>query len=181
MWHDISITPVDALAVVVATAGMYWAFVILVRLLGQRTLARMSSSDLATAIALGAVVGRSALGYTPTLGAGIVALVTLFAMQALAGQLQRLPSAARVLASRPVVLMAGSEVVHDNLAQAHLLEQELWAKLRLAGVRSKTEVACVILESTGDISVLRVGEAIDQHLLRGVRGSELVPPYLVSG
>lgn len=181
MWHALSVTPVQALAVVIATAGMYWTFVILVRLLGQRTLARMSSCDLATAIALGAVVGRAALGYTPTLAAGILALATLFAMQALAGQLQRRPKAMRMLSSRPILLMAGSEVVQHNLNQAHLREDALWAKLRLAGVRAKTEVACVILESTGDISVLRVGERIDPQLLDRVRGSDLVPRHLLAG
>lgn len=179
MWHDLSIRPTEALAVVLATAGMYCAFVILVRLLGQRTLARMSSSDLATAIALGAVIGRSALGYTPTLAAGLIALLTLFAMQALAGQLQRIPGALRLVASQPLLLMAGSEVVHENLAHAHLLEEALWAKLRGAGIRNRSEVACVILESTGNISVLRAGEAIDPSMLAGVRGVELLPPPLI--
>lgn len=181
MWHALSVTPIQGLDVVIATAGMYWAFVFLIRLLGQRTLARMSSSDLATAIALGAVVGRAALGYTPTLGAGILAMITLFAMQAIAGQLQRMPKVVRVLASRPMLLMAGSQVVQENLAQAHLREDALWAKLRLAGVRNKAEVACVILESTGDISVLRIGEAVDPKLLAGVRGAHLLPPHLVTG
>lgn len=181
MWHLLSVTPTQALAVVLSTAGMYWIFVILVRVLGQRALAKMSSTDLATAIALGAVVGRSALGYTPTLAAGAIALVTLFAMQALAGQVQRMRPVARLLASRPLVVMADGAVVGPNLARAHLTEEQLWAKLRLAGIRSRSEVACVILESTGDVSVLRVGEVIDRSLIEGVRGKELLPSHLIAG
>ncbi|MET3176595.1 UNVERIFIED_ORG: hypothetical protein ABIB52_004470 [Arthrobacter sp. UYCu721] len=78
MWEELSVTPLQGLEVVVSTAGMYWALVVLVRVLGQRVLARMANSDLATVVALGAVIGRASLGYTPTLGAGLLALGTLF-------------------------------------------------------------------------------------------------------
>lgn len=181
MWYLLSVTPTQALAVVIATAGMYWIFVILVRILGQRALAKMSSTDLATAIALGAVVGRAALGYTPTLTAGLIALLTLFAMQALAGQLQRLRVGERLLASSPIIVMAAGEPVPANLARTHLTEQQLWAKLRAAGVRAPSEVSCVILESTGDISVLRKGEVVDRRIIEGVRGAELLPAHLITG
>ena len=94
MWQRLMLSPAEAVAVVLATAGMYWALVVLVRLLGQRALARMSSTDLATAVALGAVIGRAALGYTPTLGAGVIALVTLFTMQAAGYQETDIPQEA---------------------------------------------------------------------------------------
>ncbi|WP_334173552.1 DUF421 domain-containing protein [Sinomonas sp.] len=166
------ITPAQALEVAVATAAIYWVFVVLVRVLGQGPLARVSSSDLASAVALGAVLGRAALGRTPNFGGGVVALLTLFAMQALAGQLQRAARSRRLLDSPPLLLMAGTEVLHENLRRSHLVEDELWPRLRLAGIGSPSEVACVILEPTGEISVLRRGTRLDREMMRGVRGAE---------
>lgn len=42
---------------------------------------------------------------------------------------------------------------------------------RLAGVRL-AEVQAVVMETTGDIRVLKAGEALDVELLQGVRGAE---------
>lgn len=176
MLQQLLVTPEQALAVVLSTAGIYWAFVILVRLLGQGPLARVSSSDLASAVALGAVIGRAALGYTPTLAAGVLALLTLFAMQALAGLLQSGARRHRLLDNAPVLLMAGTEVLHENLRRNHLVEEELWPRLRLAGIRSPSEVACVVLEPTGEISVLRRGEPLDRAMMGNVRGAERLFP-----
>jgi uncharacterized membrane protein YcaP (DUF421 family) len=178
MWADLFLTPSEAVTVAVSTTGIYWAFVVLVRLLGQRALARMSSADLATVVALGAVIGRAALGYTPTLGAGVIALITLFTMQALAGRIRRRARMSQVLNNQPVLLMAGNEVLAENLRRTHLAEEELWPALRLAGIRNRTEVACVILEPTGEISVLRRGTALDRDLMTDVRGVEHLPGHL---
>ena len=79
------------------------------------------------------------------------------------------------ISNRAFVLMAGSEIVEANLRKTHVSETEITAKLRLSGIRSRMEVACVILESTGQISVLRAGVPIDPEFLENVRGAELIP------
>jgi uncharacterized membrane protein YcaP (DUF421 family) len=172
MWNELLITPAQAVDVLVSTVVIYWVFVFLIRVLGQGPLARVSSSDLASAVAVGAVIGRAALGYTPNLAAGILALATLFTMQALAGQLQRRTRPRRVLDSRPLLLMAGSKVLEENLRRSHMVEEELWPRLRLAGIADPAEVGCVILEPTGEVSVLRKGAHLDRAMMRDVRGAE---------
>jgi len=68
--------------------------------------------------------------------------------------------------------MAGPQVLEDNLRLARLGREELWAQLRLAGVHRRDQVLAVVMETTGDVSVLRAGEPFDDELLRGVRGVE---------
>jgi uncharacterized membrane protein YcaP (DUF421 family) len=68
------------LAVVLSAVGIYLAFLLMVRLLGQRVLSRLSTFDAVVAVMLGAVAGRAVLGDTPTLAAGVLALGTLFAL-----------------------------------------------------------------------------------------------------
>ena len=179
-WNDFGLTWGDAVRVVLSAIGLYIFVLLLIRFLGQRTMARLSSWDLAAAVALGAVVGRAILGYTPTLMAGALGLVTLLALQALTGQLRRFPKAEASVNNRAYLLMAGSEIVPANLWRTHVSEHEITARLRVAGIRSRKEIACVILESTGEISVLRAGVPIEPEFLVGVKGAELIPASLLA-
>lgn len=174
------ITPTEALAVAMATAGMYVAMVVLIRLLGQRVLSGMSSFDLAAVIAFGSVIGRASLGETPRLAAGLVALTTLLLLQAVAGQLRLRPWGDRAVNVPPVLLMAGPRILEDNMRRCHVLPSELQSRLRLAGIRHGGEVAAVTFEPSGTISVLRRGEPLDPMLLSGVVGAAHVPPDLLA-
>lgn len=174
------LTPREALAVFLGTVGMYLGMVLLVRVLGQRMLAAMSSYDLVAIIAFGAILGRASLGHVPVLGGGLVALLTLIGLQAVAGALRVMPLGARAVSTHPVLLMADGQVVERQLRRAHVSAEELQSRLRLAGVHHYDEVAAAMLEPTGAISVLRRGEPIDPMLLSGVIGAALVPPELLS-
>ncbi|MDN6332380.1 MAG: DUF421 domain-containing protein, partial [Micrococcaceae bacterium] len=102
-------------------------------------------------------------------------LVTLLALQAVTGQLRRFRRVSGMINNRAFILMAGDEVIQANLRRTHVSERELVARLRQAGIRHRTEVACVILESTGQISILRSGILIEPRMLEGVAGADLVP------
>lgn len=175
------LTPTEALAVALGTVGMYLTLVVLVRVLGHRMLSKMSSFDLAAVIAFGAIIGRAALGPAPVLGGGLVALVTLVAVQALTGALRVLPFGSEVVATHPVLLMADGEVFMDQLRKVHVTSPELHSALRLKGVHAYDEVAAAMLEPTGEVSVLRTGTPISPRLLIGVDGRARVPEHLLAG
>ncbi|MCC3277381.1 DUF421 domain-containing protein [Arthrobacter sp. zg-Y20] len=177
MWHSLGITPVEALWVVLGAVGIYAAFYLMVRAFGLRALATWSTLDKAVVIALGSLLGRVVLGYTTTLAAGVVGLATLFAMLRLERWVREKDSG--FLSSNPILLMAGSEVLQDGLKKARVVEDELYFKLRAAGVRNFNEVAVAILETTGDITVLRRGQRIDPLLLRRVPNRHLIPADLM--
>ncbi|SEE87271.1 DUF421 domain-containing protein [Ruania alba] len=173
------ITPTEALAVVLGTVGMYVAMVVLVKVLGQRMLATMSSYDLAAVVAFGAIIGRASLGEVPRLAAGVLALATLILLQAIAGMIRVTRSGHHAVAVPPVLLMAGATVIEENMKRCHVVQHELASRLRQAGVRHRNEVAAVIFEPSGAISVLRRGDGIEPELLEGVRGAEQIPPELL--
>ncbi|QOR71171.1 DUF421 domain-containing protein [Ruania alkalisoli] len=173
------ITPTEALAVVAGTVGMYVAMVVLVKVLGQRMLATMSSYDLAAVVAFGAIIGRASLGEVPRLAAGVLALATLILLQAIAGMIRVTRSGNHAVAVPPVVLMAGSTVIEENMKRCHVVQHELASRLRQAGIRHRGEVAAVVFEPSGAISVLRRGDGIEPQLLEGVRGADLVPRELL--
>ena len=107
MQEQLGIDGGTAALVVLTTVAMYLTLVLCVRLVGQRSLATMSSFDLGCAIALGAVVGRTVLLLDPTLATGVVAIVTLFATQTALARLRQNRWVDRLMNRPPVLLMAG--------------------------------------------------------------------------
>lgn len=155
--------------VVVTTVGIYVAFIVLVRLIGQRSLASMSSFDFGCVVALGAILGRTVLLSSPTLLIGVVALVTFFLMQGVLGLLRRVRRLDRLMNRTAVLLVADGRLLHDNMRRAHVVTDELRQRLRLAGIRQLSEVRFVVLERNGNVSVVRTGEDVDPWLLEDVR------------
>jgi uncharacterized membrane protein YcaP (DUF421 family) len=158
-------------AVVVSTICVYAVVVLLTRLSGPRSLAKMSSFDFAATVAVGSTLASTALGST-ALANGAAVLVLLFGLQAVVGVLRRRGAFGGLVDNRPLLLMAGPEVLDDHLRQARISREELFAQLRSSGVHRLEQVTAVVLETTGDLSVLTGGAAVDPVLLAGVRGGE---------
>lgn len=159
--------------VVVSTVLVYALVVLLTRLSGPRSLATMSSFDFAATVAVGSLLASTAVGST-SLSDGAAGLVVLFGAQAVIGVLRRRDAFAGAVDNRPLLLMAGPVVVDDHLRQARISRSELFAQLRSAGVHRLDQVRAVVLETTGDLSVLRQEQGLDDELLQGVRGAELL-------
>ncbi|MGO2110709.1 MAG: DUF421 domain-containing protein [Pseudoclavibacter sp.] len=172
MLELLGISWLEAGAVAIATVGMYVGLVLLVRVLGQRMLSGMSSYDLAAVIAFGGIIARSALGESPRLGGGIVAIVTLVLLQALSGVIRRSALGAQLLVNRPVLLMAGARVIEKHMNRCHVSYPELYSRLRLAGVSDLDQVGAVVFEPSGSMSVVRAGQHLDEDLFSGVIGVE---------
>ena len=176
LWREVGLPSWHAaFAVVVSTVAIYAFFVLLVRVLGQRVLSRASGFDVAAVIALGAITGRVTLGYTPTLVAGALALLTLFAAEAVVGELRRVRTMDSLFDNRAVVLVAGGKIQEDLLRRSHFVEDELRASLRRHGVHRLEDAELVVLERTGEISVLHTGRTIDPFVVHNVIGADRLP------
>lgn len=104
--------------------------------------------------------------------AGALGPAVLYALQYLVANLRRRDLLLGLVDNRPILLMAGSEVLEPNLRHAPVGLEELWAQLRMAGVHRREQVQAVVMETTGDTSVLRAGQPLDAELMRDVRGAE---------
>ncbi len=171
-------SPVELGVVVLATVGIYIAFLVLVRIFGPRSLHGFSTFDAILVIMFGAVAARVILGYTPTLLPGVVGLTTLFLLEATLGQIRATSRGSRLLNARPVLVLADGAPLASAMKRMHLTESELNSALRRAGVCSRAEVACAIFEPNGHLSILRHGQ-IDPALLADVEGNEQLPPALL--
>lgn len=157
--------------IVVSAVLVYAAVIALTRLVGLRSLAKMSSFDFAATVAVGSTVSSTALGTSPLVN-GVVALTMLYGLQYLIATLRRRQAFSGAVDNVPMLLMARGELVEGNLRHARVSREELWAQLRLRGVHRRDQVHAVVLETTGDMSVLQGEGPFDPELLQGVRGAE---------
>ena len=164
--------PLGALAIVVSTVVLYLVFSLVLSRVGQRLYASPSSLDLAVVTILGAIVGRSILGESPTLAGGLLALATLLALEAVAGRVRRSARRGRPPRHRATALVVNGHTEHAELTRLRIDETALWAALRMAGVTNLADVALAILEANGRISVLRTGAPNHPAALTGVRHSD---------
>lgn len=142
--------------VVLTAALVYAALVALVRASGKRTLAKMNAFDFVVTVALGSTLASVVTSKDVPVVDGIVALATLVGLQfAVAWVVARSKRFGRVVKSRPRVLFHDGELQRQAMLEERVSEDEVRAAVRASGARALAEVESVVLESSGDISVVR--------------------------
>jgi uncharacterized membrane protein YcaP (DUF421 family) len=152
----------------VAAAGIYVAVIAATRISGLRSFSKMSAFDFAMTVAIGSLIASAASGQAP-LATVVVGVATLYAAQFAVAVARRHSLLHGVLDNSPLLLMDGERILDDNLAVARLTLDDLHGKLREANVLHYGQIRAVVLETTGDISVLHGTGRFDDALLRGVR------------
>lgn len=172
IFYQLGIEPHRALVVVLATVGIYLAFMALVKIFGSRVLTSMTASDAVIIIMFGAVSGRVIVGNPPTLASGIIGLATLMILEAGFGTVRHYVKWASVIDRRPVLIMYAGRTHADNMRLAHVSDLDIDSAIRKAGLGRRADVQAMILEPTGQISLIKVGQPIDPTLLDDVLGAQ---------
>ena len=164
------------LMVLLSGLGIYAALLLFTRLAGLRSFSKMSSFDFAITVAFGSVIASTLLAEDPPLLAGVAGLGVLYLMQYGVSRARRLsPRVERVVDNEPLLVMVGAEVLSQHLDEARMTEDDLRSKLRMAGVTHPDQVLAVVMESTGDVAVLRSGAQVAPWIFQGIRGAERLP------
>ena len=151
---------------------IFVVIIVLTRLIGLRSFAKFTAYDFAFTVAIGSIIS-STLTSSTTIAHGAIAIGSLLVLTFVFSYLQRKSSLLNTLISnKPLLLMEKQNILYKNLKYARIERSQLIAKLREANVLDFDQVEAVVLESTGDISVLhKTEEGLDLHedLLEGVR------------
>ncbi len=163
-----------SLMVLISTAGIYIALIIFTRIAGLRSFSKMSSFDFAVTVAIGSIIASTILSSDPPLLQAIVALGVLYVVQMTVALLRVNNTMISALVdNKPMMLMNGANIIEKNMKKAGVTANDLRAKLREANVTQLSQVMAVVMESTGDISVLHHSDKnheLDPFLLKDVLG-----------
>ncbi len=159
---------------VVGSFLIFVAVILFTRIIGLRSFAKFTAYDFAFTVAIGSIISSTLTSKT-SIVYGSVAIGSLLLLTWIFSFLQRkIPALSSAISNKPLLLMKNNEILEENLAHGRIERTQLIAKLREANVLNFDQVFAVILESTGDISVLHKSnsdsdEQLNDKLLEGVR------------
>ncbi|WP_407491967.1 DUF421 domain-containing protein [Pseudooceanicola sp. MF1-13] len=166
----VTLTSLDVIlrAVILSTLAVFWV-IMTVRLVGLRAFSKMTAFDFVVTVATGSLLaGSSQATEWSGFWQGVLAISTLLGVQwAVARARLASLTVTRVLQNRPVLLMKDGVIFDDTLSRTRVTRDDLIAKLREANALNFDQVRAVVLETTGNISVLH-GAEYDDRLLEGV-------------
>ncbi len=144
--------------------------VAVVRVVGLRAFSKMTAFDFVVTVAVGSLLASAS--QAPSLSEFVqptIAIASLLGVQYVVARLRRSSETFEaIVQNSPVLLMQDGEILHQALAATRVEEDDLIAKLREANVRDFSEVSAVVLETTGNISVL-TGAQVNPEILKGVQ------------
>ncbi len=160
--------------VIISSIGIYITLICYTRLAGLRSFSKMSSFDFAVTVAVGSVIATTILTKDPPLFQAIVALGLLYFLRNGVAKLREIsPFISNLVDNEPILLMKGPHMIDENLKSTKVTPDDIRAKLREANVTDLSQIKAVVLETTGDVSVLHSKDSsqkLDDDLLCNVRG-----------
>ena len=124
------------------------------RLGGRRTIAEFSPFDWVTAVAIGALVGRSATAADTSWLTATAALLTLMGVHGVVTRLRFVPWIRRLVDPPVRILIHDGHIDDANLRRCGLTRDDLDAVLRQRGYENTQDIRLALLEAKGVISVL---------------------------
>jgi len=167
----ISSEPLDTIirALALSSVAVFW-IVIVVRIVGLRSFSKMTAFDFVVTVAIGSLLAGASQSTSWTgFLQSTMGMASLLGVQYAVSRLRRTSDRFEaVIQNSPVLLMRDGKILDAAMQATRVEEDDLIAKLREANVLDLSEVRAVVLEATGDISVLHGGK-LQERLLDGVR------------
>ena len=152
------------LRVVVVGPLAYALLVLVLRVSGKRTLAKLNAFDLIVTVALGSTLATVLLSKSVPLAEGVLGFVTLAALQyAVAWLSVRSPRFSDVVKSEPTLLLRDGRFLREAMRRQRVTEVEVVAALRNHGVGAAEKVAAVVLETDGTFSIIKGDAVVDSR------------------
>ena len=155
--------------VLLSAMAVLWTL-LLVRMVGLRAFSKMTAFDFVVTIATGSLIAQA--GTRARLDEYLQALAAiaglLLVKWLLAKARLKSDTVQQMLSNRPVLLMENGRFLDAALLETRVSRANLLEKLRAEGVTDLQNVKAVVLETTGDISVI-CGVRVDEAVMAGVR------------
>ncbi|MDI3280320.1 MAG: DUF421 domain-containing protein [Bacillota bacterium] len=147
-------------AFAVRTIFIYLALWGAVRLMGKQQIGELTSYDFAVSITFGSLAAHPIVAGEISVGATVISMATLvFWNLAFAFLSMKSPAFGRWVMGSPLVLIRDGLVSKHNLTKARYTLDDLLSLLRLKGVPNPADVEVAVLETNGQLSVIRKSQA----------------------
>ncbi|MFC4638991.1 DUF421 domain-containing protein [Deinococcus hohokamensis] len=163
--------PLFLLEIVVRTTLIFLWLIVLLRVTGKRSLAQLSTLELAIVIGLGSAAGDPMFyPEVPLLHAMLVLTLVVLLQRLTAHLVIRSETVETLLEGTPVELVRDGVIRLSALQATRLSHEDLFERLRGMGVRQLGEVQRAYFEQDGNITAFR-------HDAEPPAGLAIVPPW----
>lgn len=144
------------LELVIRGSVLYWALVLLFRMVLRREIGALGISDLLLLVLIADAAQNAMAGDYKTITEGLILVSTLVGWNYLFDLLSfHYPAMRHLLEPDALMLVRNGHILRRNLRREFITEGELLAKLREKGIEHLADVKVAILENDGNISVIR--------------------------
>ncbi|GGD91447.1 DUF421 domain-containing protein [Tsuneonella deserti] len=151
----------------------YAALIIFLRISGKRSLAKLNAFDFVITVALGSTLASFILSKDVSFADGLLALAILLGLQyAISRASIASDKFGRLVRSQPRLLLKDGLFDEGALQEERVTLAEGMAAIRKHGIGNPTDVAAVILETDGSLSVIAAVQSDQLTSLEDVKGFE---------
>ena len=144
------------LRILLIAPAAYVALILILRMSGKRTLAKLNAFDFVVTIAIGSTLASVITSSTLSLVDGLVALGLLVGMQFIVTAASvRLPWVNDVVKAEATLLVRKGELLPRAMRRQRITSDEIEAATRQSGGRGVEDAEAVFLETDGSLAVTR--------------------------
>lgn len=145
----------SVLRTVVITILAYMSLIILLRSFGKRSLSKMNAFDFIVTVALGSTLATVALNKSVPLLEGVLAFFLLLFLQYVITWLSvRIKAIKNWVTSTPALLFYRGEQLKEVMKKERITFEEILAKVREKGFGNLAEIEAIVLETTGELTII---------------------------
>lgn len=159
IWHALLTTLIMLSVVMLVT-----------RINGLRSFAKITPIDFAVTITIGSVVNSTVISDTNSILKGALVIALLIFLQSSFGWLKaKFKWFDHYVFNQPVFLMRDGKFIDQNIDDTRMSRSIILARLRAENVSDISQVRAVVLETTGDLSVITGNQQVDDYIICDVR------------
>ncbi|HKO89095.1 MAG TPA: YetF domain-containing protein [Burkholderiales bacterium] len=154
-WSVIFAPETPLLELIVRGTVLYFAILILVRVMPRRTGGELATMDLVFVLLIAEAAAHALGGYS-AVADGLIVIATLMGWNYLLNFLSFYsPTIERLVSAQPLQIVRNGRLLRRNMRKEFLTEEELMERLRQDGVENIADIKAAYVESEGNISIIK--------------------------
>lgn len=155
-WHEMFALSLPAMELVIRGSAMYWFLFLIFRFVIRRDVGSVGIADILLLVIVADASQNAMAGEYRSVSDGMVLVATLIGWNILLDWLSfRFRFFRRFAEPSVLCLVRNGHMLKRNMRREFITEDELWAKLRQAGVTELQQVKLANLEADGEISIIK--------------------------
>ena len=160
-WAELFGFTLSPLEIVVRGSAIYWFLFLIFRLVLRREVGALGIADVLVIVLIADASQNAMAGEYRSISEGLVLISTIvFWNYTMDWAAFRWPRIGRLLEPPPVVLVERGRMLRINMRREFIGAEDLMSKLREHGVDDLAQVKRAVMESNGEVSVVRFDGAV---------------------